>query len=287
MKYGAIIILYHPQVAHLTTMLNVLSALEWDIVLVDNSPVPLPLPDNQSNALSYLHCPDNVGIAAAQNKGISALQEVGCDHALVLDQDSQLTSELILRLVEAMTNARHCFSRLAAVGPLIICEFNDAPVQPKFQKALARHENFAEVKQIIASGMLLSIHAFNEIGPKDEALFIDGVDHEWCWRARKKGYQIAQCLDIPMRHRQGDARHKVLGVTFKRGAPVRLYYQVRNVLILSRRRYVPLYWKVRQVVALPLRWAVNRWVFPQGKQRGYFIWRGLMDGIRGRSGKFR
>ena len=87
-----------------------------------------------------------------------------------------------------------------------------------------------------------------------------------------------------MLHKQGDGRHKVLGITFKRGAPVRLYYQVRNVLILSRRSYVPLYWKLRNIPAIPLRWLINRWVFDNGKQRGRYFAKGLVDGLKGKNG---
>ena len=285
MKKGAVIILYHPQVAHLTSTVNTLSASGWPVVLVDNSPSPLSerWPDN----VTYIHFPSNIGIAAAQNRGIDALIAAQCKRILVLDQDSNIIEQMLLQLDESFSQAQQVFQNVAAIGPLIICEFIDAPVQPKFQKVLEQHENLARVKQIIASGMLISADAYADIGAKDENLFIDGVDHEWCWRARDKGYSIVQCTNIPMRHKQGDARHRILGVTFKQGAPIRLYYQVRNVLILSRRRYVPLYWKLRHISALPLRWAVNRWIFPQGKQRGYFIRRGLLDGIRGRSGKFK
>nr|WP_083638614.1 glycosyltransferase family 2 protein [Alteromonas pelagimontana] len=263
-------------------MINKLNEINWPVVLVDNSPVPL---SHQNFNVKYIHCPANVGIAAAQNEGIQALQDMGAEYGLVLDQDSQLTEELLFGLLSEYQSATHHFTQVAAIGPMIVCEFNNAPVQPRLQKALQLKDGLAEVRQIIASGMLINLSMFNAIGKKDEALFIDGVDHEWCWRARYKGFSIVQSHNIKMRHRQGDARHRILGLNFKRGAPVRLYYQVRNVLILSRRQYVPLYWKCRHLPVLPLRWAVNRWWFPEGKLRGHYVLRGLIDGIKGRTGK--
>lgn len=137
-----------------------------------------------------------------------------------------------------------------------------------------------EVKQIIASGMLISQQAFEKVGEKESALFIDGVDHEWCWRAKRLGLKVYQSQLVSMPHRQGDDRMKVLGITFKQGAPVRLYYQLRNVLILSRRRYVPIYWKCRHLFAIPLRYIVNRFVFENGQERGQFMRKGLRDGIK-------
>ncbi|WP_218310363.1 glycosyltransferase family 2 protein [Alteromonas antoniana] len=283
MSIGAVIILYHPDKEHVTRMINELASGELRVTVVDNSPAKTTLPDVASH--HYLFCGGNVGIAEAQNRGIEDCLKAGCSEVLILDQDSKISLSIVRRLHEHLQTITETERCVAAVGPMLICEFSNKQVKPKLQKALAIKDNLSEVRQIIASGMLIPAAAFKHIGPKESALFIDGVDHEWCWRARKKGYKVYQALDVGMPHRQGDARHKICGLEFKQGSPVRLYYQVRNVLILSRRSYVPFYWKCRHLLALPLRWGVNRWHFSDGQARGRYFVKGLVDGLRGKTGK--
>ncbi|MCW8107518.1 glycosyltransferase family 2 protein [Alteromonas ponticola] len=282
MKTGAIIVLYNPDAKHLCSMLETLRASDIFTVVVDNS--AFSHAEIFPSHVNYLHFPENVGIAAAQNAGIIALRDSGYDAAFVFDQDSHLTQQLLCGLIAQLQASIQENPKIAAIGPTVICGFNQTAQIPKLKYA---HESgdLISVSQIIASGMLIFLAHVNVIGLKDESLFIDGVDHEWCWRARSKGFAILIAKNILMHHKQGDARHTYFGITFKRGAPIRLYYQVRNVLKLCRRNYVPIRWKVRNLLALPLRWVVNRFLFPDGPLRGKYTKLGFRDGIKNRSGK--
>ncbi|MHC6645965.1 glycosyltransferase family 2 protein [Alteromonas sp. HB246098] len=257
-------------------MIKAFSAPKWDLVLVDNSANA----DERLNTslCTYIHCGTNLGIAKAQNIGLKKLFDKGVEYAFLLDQDSQFTPSIANELLRQFTTLEQ-EAPIAAIGPSIYCQFSDCVDQGVLQKGKKISNSLKEVKQIIASGMLISRRAFERVGGKEEALFIDGVDHEWCWRARAKGMAIYQSLSACMPHRQGDDRVKVCGVMFKQGAPIRLYYQFRNVLILARRSYVPLYWKLRHVCAIPLRYLVNRFCFKQGKARGQYMRHGLKDGF--------
>lgn len=283
MKTGIVIILYNPDAKHVYELVKAFRAPKWDMVLIDNSPIP---DERFSSAdTTYIHCETNVGIAKAQNLGLKTLFDKGVEYAFLLDQDSLFTPAIAGELLQQFV-ALEKKHPIAAIGPSIYCQFSDCIDQGVLQKGQKVSDNLKEVKQIIASGMLLSKHAFERVGEKESSLFIDGVDHEWCWRARSKGMVIYQSLSACMPHRQGDDRVKVYGITFKQGAPIRLYYQFRNVLILSRRSYVPLYWKLRHVCAIPLRYIVNRFCFTQGWERGEYMRAGLQDGFKHRSGPF-
>ena len=283
MKTGIVVILYNPDVRHVDEIVKAFSDPEWDLVLVDNS-------DKANDCFSssnctYIHCKANVGIAKAQNIGLKTLFDKGVEYAFLLDQDSLFTPSIALELLQQFTTLEKN-TPIAALGPSIYCQFSKGIEQGVLQKGKKVSDNLKEVKQIIASGMLTSRYAFERVGEKEEALFIDGVDHEWCWRARAKRMVIYQSLSACMPHRQGDDRIKVWGITFKQGSPIRLYYQFRNVLILARRRYVPLYWKLRHVCAIPVRYIVNRFYFTQAKERGLYMRAGLRDGVVLRSGPF-
>lgn len=281
MKTGIVIILYNPDARHVCELVKAFRAPNWHMVLVDNSAVP---DERFSSAdTTYIHCETNVGIAKAQNLGLKTLFDKDIEYAFLLDQDSLFSPVIADELLKQFITLEKKHP-IAAIGPSIYCQFSDCIDQGVLQKGKKVSDNLKEVKQIIASGMLLSKHAFERVGEKESALFIDGVDHEWCWRARSKGMVIYQSLSACMPHRQGDDRVKVCGITFKQGAPIRLYYQFRNVLILARRRYVPLYWKLRHLCAIPLRYAVNRFCFQQGSQRGQYMRAGLKDGVMCRFG---
>jgi len=281
LSVGVVVILFHPDVEHVSTLVKGLSSPDWHLVLVDNSPNSHQA--LATNNVTYLHYPENVGIATAQNIGLRALFDRGIEYAFLLDQDSLFSSELACELVKQFSTLE-TQSPIAAIGPSIYCQFSECVEQGALQKGKQVSDKLKEVKQIIASGMLISRHAFHLVGEKESGLFIDGVDHEWCWRARAKGMKIYQSLSACMPHRQGDDRVKICGIIFKQGAPIRLYYQFRNVLILARRSYVPFYWKLRHVCAIPLRYLVNRYCFEQGKTRGHFMREGLLDGLKSITG---
>lgn len=284
MKFGSVIVLYQPNQAHVAFLVSQFQALRWPVVVVDNSPLlqaAPPLPNT-----THIAFPENVGIAAAQNAGIKTLKAMGCEGCLLLDQDSLLATEQISVLASEFLRIRSLRDDVAAVGPQIFCQFEQKVLLGKRAQVPFPGCEYRLVPQIIASGMLMDISKLAQIGGKEESLFIDAVDHEWCWRAAKQGYVIAQTDKVVMHHRQGDARIKVAMVKFKVGAPIRLYYQVRNLILLLPRSYVPLTWKVRNLAALPLRFVVNTFFVSEGRSRFYYMLKGLVHGIRGKSGRF-
>lgn len=89
-----------------------------------------------------------------------------------------------------------------------------------------------------------------------------------------------------MVHRLGDSRAKFAGITYKVGSPIRLYYQFRNILLLSRRSYVPFYWKLRCTCLLPVRFFLNGLMQSNRRHRVKYMLKGLADGVLGRSGSY-
>ena len=67
----------------------------------------------------------------------------------------------------------------------------------------------------------------------DEPLFIDWVDLEWCWRARKLGYQIIGNADVEIRHQLGDGSINVGFRKISVRTPIRHYYITRNAVYLA------------------------------------------------------
>ncbi len=285
MKTGAVVILYNPDLSLAQALIDSV-ALQVDVLsVIDNSKSPSPLLLDKEN-LNYHHFKLNIGIAAAQNVGLRDLKLADCDHALLLDQDSDIGSDFVQRLSNQLSETQKRGDTLVAIGPRVICSFSDKIVKPRVQREITVYDDIVCVSQIISSGMMIDLHMLEAIGLKDESLFIDGVDHEWCWRAKQKDLSVAIAHNIQMVHKLGDSRSTFAGITYKVGSPIRLYYQFRNILILIRRPYVPKYWKTRNLLVLPIRFFANSILQNHKKQRLIYMLKGLWDGLLKRDGSY-
>jgi rhamnosyltransferase len=285
LKTGAVVILYKPSLATTQALIDSI-LVQTDVVsIIDNSPNPANLLLDKHN-LNYHHFPGNIGIAAAQNTGLKDLMLSGCEFGLLLDQDSSVSDSFVSSLASLLENSNYNERDIVAIGPRILCSFSDKIVKPRVQKELTIYNDMVCVSQIISSGMMINLNILERIGFKDESLFIDGVDHEWCWRAGGSNFQVAIANDIEMTHTLGDSRSRFAGLTYKVGAPIRLYYQFRNILLLTRREYVPNYWKCRNLLVLPIRFFANTLLQDNKRLRLKYMLHGLWDGILGRTGAY-
>ncbi len=100
--------------------------------------------------------------------------------------------------------------------------------------------------------MLVNLKNFAVIGDFDEALFIDGVDYDYCFRARMLGLAVVRFATIFSIHSVGRevyrASIKSIFLLRKRKeihSPLRCYYMYRNMLYLEKkyRQFEPVYYK--------------------------------------------
>jgi rhamnosyltransferase len=284
---GAIVVFYNPNVEQVNQLLGILDEEVSRIVIVDNSETSL---ENEftSNKIKYIHFPENIGIASAHNQGIMYLKlckEIS--HVVIFDQDSSIQAGLIGALYRAMENIEHQQVPIAAVGPQIICSFSNKAIMPKIQKNISQFFDISIVSQIIASGMMIKLSVVDYVGLKEDKLFIDGVDHEWCWRAKQNGFVVGVARNIKMIHTLGDKRSNFLGLTYKVSTPIRLYYQFRNLIILSKRSYVPSYWKLRHLSFMPLKFFLMSCFQDNKLLRLKFMLKGIYHGIFSQAGKYK
>ncbi|WP_462169253.1 glycosyltransferase family 2 protein [Pseudoalteromonas lipolytica] len=282
---GAVVVVYEPELVLVEPLLALLAGQADRLVIIDNSKLAHDFSHVIEN-YHYEHFPENVGIAAAHNIGLLYLLKVGCEYAILLDQDSMIPPDMLFDLSSLLKASSKLQHNIAAIGPSIRCSFGGDEVNPMIQQEVFSYDDLVGVTQIIASGMMLDLSVLDQVGLKDESLFIDGVDHEWCWRARSMGFDIAKARDVEMCHRLGDARSKFIGITYKVGAPIRLYYQFRNILLLSRRPYVPMYWKLKCLFFIPVRLFLNSALQQKRAKRLSFMLKGLYDGLLGRKGAY-
>jgi len=239
-KTAVIIVLYKPKQLYYEILCKRANTF---VVLVDNTPNVDMVCVSGENTV-YLPQKANLGIAKAQNIGISRAKELGCKYVIFFDQDSRPSIELVDRLISDFIALKSQGITVAAVGPKIINQV----IGEAYKIRGKLFGGFLETGTIISSGMTTDMDTLIQVGGMDEWLFIDLVDHEWCWRARAKGYRVFMSTSVPLPHSVGKACKSFMGFPIIVSAPFRYYYSYRNALVLMMRRYVPLSWKVKSLI---------------------------------------
>ena len=234
-----------------------------------------------------LEMEENLGIAAALNRGLSRASDRGFRWVITFDQDSMANENLVATLV-SIHAAHPNRERLALVGANYEEEETGKTGTPKRRK---RRGSYIEVDHVITSGCLQSTDVFHEIGPYREDLFMYCVDNEYCARARLAGYLVALASRPLMRHRTGhQVRHNVgfTSVTTANYAPWRYYYIVRNGLLVARRyAFVDTLPAMRHTYGIMKRALLALALESDRGEKLRYIARGIGDGLLGKSGKLR
>lgn len=183
--------------------------------------------------VSLLRNDINRGIAVALNLGARWAKEEGYSGVIFFDQDSLVTEQVLPTLIEVWNQFKPS-DHVALIGSNFI--------------NIQSHKCFAEVTStasdawrdtdiVLTSGSLISLDSFQDIGPFREEFFIDGVELDYCFRAKCKGYRLIQSLRPTMKHSAGQpTSHHFLGKTVWtiNHVPQRCYYMTRNSIILIK-----------------------------------------------------
>ena len=267
----AVVVLYHPDAAAIREGILARLGGAVDIVLVDNTPAEDASPADWSPA-RYIPLGRNTGIARAQNVGIEAARRAGSDYVLLLDQDNVMDVDTVASLVASFERLERQGHAPAVVAPVAVDTETGRVFRPLSHDIEGR---FAAVADAHAAGSLLSLNAIEAVGPMREALFIDLVDQDWCWRAGARGFGIFVDGEARVAQTLGRRTRFVLGRRFAEPAEERWYYIVRNALFLLRQPYAPWVWKGGFFLSLPLKVAAflllyrRRRVFLRSLLRGF------------------
>ena len=91
------------------------------------------------------------------------------------------------------------------------------------------------VDRTITSGNVIEIEAWQKVGCFEEVLFIDEVDHDFCYRLREAGFKILKS-EIVLRHEiQDGGKRTFLPYDLSKGSPMRLFYIFRNRFFTAKK----------------------------------------------------
>lgn len=240
------------------------------VIAVDNSPKDSEIINTDS--FKYFPFEQNKGIAYAQNYGIQKAREMGFKYILFQDQDSLLYLDQISKLLDEYKLIKQSGTRIAAIGPLVVNEQTGV----SYKNELGVFATKA-VSTIISSGMIVEIQTLDTVGGMEEDLFIDNVDHEWCWRAQDMGYKIFMTNKAILQHTVGSSTKKIGKLQFIKSSPIRYFYKYRNNILLVFRPYVPLIWKIKVIPSMLLEMII---FLLYHKEYGPIYYKNALKGVR-------
>ncbi len=284
----AVLVTYHPDGGFAQRLRDILQQVGAAVV-VDNGSAGAQLEmlrelASEQRAALVLNGA-NVGLARALNIGLEHAVALGFAWAVLLDQDSRIDADMVKTLLAVRASFADQ-ARLALIG----AGFREQHRQsPKIARLEHRGNEWQEVETVITSGSLLSLSAYEHIGPFREEFFIDHVDTEYCVRARARGYRVLKTLRPIMTHSIGKpTQHRLLWMqkwTSNHSAE-RRYYITRNHAVMLRERGGPIpgSWALMALVS-GLN-ACKRIAFYEEAKREKIaaVFAGWRDGIQGKMG---
>jgi rhamnosyltransferase len=296
---AAIIVTYKPDIEHLKLLIETLKGACSAIIVVDNGSPDEPLSDpdiavkNDLKNLVRINLPRNTGIGFAQNHGIKIAKQRRYSHVILFDQDSLPMEGMLTALLRFEQKLLDEGKSVAAVGPQLIEESSQVKIPFITFKSGIKHRITTDKDKpsvgcfsLLSSGTLIRMTVLEDVGDMDPTLFLEYVDVEWGARARSKGFYSFGTSSAVLRHNLGDSRVHIIGnISLPLHPPIRHYYTMRNAVFMQRQKYVPLYWKLNDLLRT-LAGFILYGLFNQPRiQQLKFMSLGILHGLQGKSGK--
>ena len=217
MKLAAVVVFYNPSEDNIEKINNYISSVNR-LYVVDNSDDET-IRIESTNKIEYIKLNSNKGIAYALNVGAKKAIDEGYEFLLTMDQDSKVTSEIVDGMKEYLE--KHDTKKIGLVSP-----YQD--IDAKDDK---KNKDVEEMIEVMTSGNIINLKAYQDIGGFKDWLFIDCVDTDYCMNLHKHGYKVLRLNNIVMKHELGNlVVHKLFGKEYPcyNHNPIRRYYIVRN-----------------------------------------------------------
>jgi rhamnosyltransferase len=283
----AVYVTYHPDAKFPERVARVMRQVAH-IVIVDNlsnkEAVRMLRALCEAGHSELIENKENLGVATALNQGARRAIERGYAWVLMLDQDSWPDTDAVGTLSEIY--ATHPDREKVKI------------IGSNYRRPVTGHSvvggedttsGFIETAAVITSCSMMSLKAFEEVGPFRDDFFIDQVDDEYCLRLRSYGHKVLLSCKPLMVHSLGNATsHKIL---WKRPicthhSPLRRYYITRNRLVLYRMYACKeLFWARRSIRAILIETILIILYEDQKLQKLMAMLLGIWHALSGRLGR--
>ncbi len=178
-------------------------------------------------------------LGSAQNLGFVQAKKLGAAWTLLMDHDSFADTQMLMMMEHSLSYYPHAeklgiiapnlldvHSKRQSYYPVINGQFKVSRVGFSSEKVY-----LDAVLGVIASGSLVRMSVYDDIGGMREDFEIDYLDKEFCLRVVRAGYQIIALRDAVLCHELGQAQDHKLGkwtITTTNHSPERVYTIFRN-----------------------------------------------------------
>lgn len=223
MKLAVVVVFYNPSEENIKNIKNYLQSVDQVYVIDNSEDKVIRLQDTKK--IKYIKLGENKGIAYALNKGANLAIEDQYEYLLTLDQDSLITSEIIKGMKSYLID--HASEKIGLISP-----YQDIDSKEEVSKVEAE-----EMIEVMTSGNIINLDAYQKIKGFKDWLFIDCVDTEYCMNLNQHGYKVVRLNQLKMKHKLGNLTiHKLGNKTYPcyNHNPIRRYYIMRNTLYIKK-----------------------------------------------------
>jgi GT2 family glycosyltransferase len=213
------------------------SYVNWKLIVVDNDST-----DSSSEHISrartdiiLIQSDRNTGFAGGCNMAIARANALGFEYVFLLNNDARVFPNTIMDLVQA-TKALDDKSILGSVvryeasGELQF--FGSAKSEvwgaphwfPPSEEAFAASPPVIESDFIFGAALFAPTSVVQRVGEFDERYFLNFEETDWCYRARRLGFQCFVVKDALTYHKGGASLGPLRG-------PMQTYFMARNELL--------------------------------------------------------
>ncbi len=232
----SIIICFYPDVEKLNKLIKSIEPSVEQIIIFNNGGLSESEIILRSPKLKIESRGKNIGLAAALNIGCDTAVKNDIRFIIAFDQDSSPGESMIGVLRAEILECQVKDERVVAIGPQLIDERGGKEVISPFVQ-FGRiginkwsGEGAQSVSQLITSGCMIDLKIWNQTNRFNDALFIDFVDNNWCWRMIRQGHIIMGTTNVKMSHEISEKIEKRNNFSTNTYSPVRRYFQVRNAI---------------------------------------------------------
>lgn len=201
------------------------------------------LKDNVDN-LKIIRNDKNIGLAAAQNKGILYADNMDFDYLFFFDQDTLIPKNFVVSMEAAYEKYQTENNyKLGILAP----NYKDKNIkdfahyarltEKGYEDIILNNSEYKKVSFVISSGSMMSMDLIKKIGLLRDDFFIDQIDTEYSLRVLSCGYDIVATSNALLEHTIGNREKKhFLFLTIKPNHhnSLRKYYIFRNGQYLKK-----------------------------------------------------
>ena len=288
MKFAGVVVLYNPDSQIYNNIKSYLPELDV-LYVVDNTPNQNIKDKFTDKKIIYIPLNENKGIAYALNVGAREAIKFKANWLLTMDQDSKFENNGLKKMKEFIYQVKgnDYFKYLLGTS------FNKLGIVSPFHRTtrtqLEEPTGIDRPLQVMTSGNLVNLNAYEKVGGFKDWMFIDCVDFEFCLNLRKNNYEIIQLNFVNLNHELGDTIEKNFlnkTVYADNHSALRRYYIVRNRHYLNDmyKNIFPLYCGYE--IARTKKELLKVWLFENEKvKKTLYMYRGYRDYKKGIKGK--